>query len=47
MMIDFGKSQIFVREMAQAFESGVDVHSARAHLFKQCAQMILIHKLLV
>ena len=47
MMIDFGKAEIFKRQVPQAVEGGVDIDGAGAHIFQSSFRSCsLIHMLL-
>ena len=43
MMIQLGAAQILEWQVTHPIDRGIDLDGARAHLFEQAAQLILIH----
>ena len=44
MVVDLGEAEVFKGHMAHAAHGCLDIHCAGAHLFKQRAQLVLIHE---
>jgi hypothetical protein len=43
VMIDFGEAQIFVRQLAQPLDGGIDLDRAGLHRFEKFPNFAFIH----